>query len=185
MVETESAAFGIFANRSNAEAAVDQLTQAGFSNREISALLSDLGESQDFATENRTKAPEGATAGAGVGGIVGGTLGLLVGIGALAIPGAGPLIVAGPLMASLAGLGVGGAVGGLVGALVGMGVPEFEARCYDTRLKDGGVLLAVHCANAEQVSKAKELLEAGGAEEIASCIGEPGEFEEGAASAAA
>jgi hypothetical protein len=177
MMEIESAAFGIFTNRSSAEAAVDQLTRAGFSNQEISALLSDIGESQDCAT--------GATAGAGVGGIVGGTLGLLAGIAALAIPGAGPLIVAGPLMASLAGLGVGGAVGGLVGALMGMGVPEFEARRYDTRLKDGGVLLAVHCASAEQVSKARELLEAGGAEEIASCIGEPGDFEEGTASAAA
>jgi hypothetical protein len=178
MVATESAAFGIFANRSNAEAAVDQLTLAGFSNQDISALLSDKVESQEFATENQTKAAQGATAGAGVGGIVGGALGLLAGIGALAIPGAGPFIVAGPLMASLAGLGVGGAVGGLVGALVGMGIPEFEAKCYDSRLKDGAILLAVHCASSEEVCKAREVLEAGGAQDIASCAGEyrdPGE----------
>jgi hypothetical protein len=174
MVATESAAFGIFANRSNAEAAVDQLTLAGFSNQDISALLSDKVESQEFATENQTKAAQGATAGAGVGGIVGGALGLLAGIGALAIPGAGPFIVAGPLMASLAGLGVGGAVG----ALVGMGIPEFEAKCYDSRLKDGAILLAVHCASSEEVCKAREVLEAGGAQDIASCAGEyrdPGE----------
>jgi hypothetical protein len=180
-----SAAFGIFANRSNAEAAVDQLTLAGFSNQEISALLSDKDDSRQFATENLTAAPEGATAGAGVGGILGGALGLLAGIGALAIPGIGPLIVAGPLMASLAGVGVGGAVGGLVGALIGMGIPEFEAKCYDNRIKDGGVLLAVHCASAEQVGKAREVLEAGGAEDIASCMNDCPDFEEGGAPAAA
>jgi hypothetical protein len=185
MVEIESAAFGVFRKRSNAEAAVDQLTLAGFSNQDISALLSDTGETQEFATENLTVAPGGATAGAGMGGIVGGTLGLLAGIGALAIPGIGPLIVAGPLMTSLAGIGVGGAVGGLVGALVGMGIPEFEAKCYDNRLKDGGVLLAVNCAGAAQVSKAREVLEAGGAEEIASCTGESLDFEEGSAPAVA
>jgi hypothetical protein len=172
VADTESAAFGIFANRSNAEAAVDQLTLAGFSNQDISALLSDKVESQEFASENQTKAAQAATAGAGVGGIVGGALGLLAGVGALAIPGAGPVIVAGPLMASLAGLGVGGAVGGLVGALVGMGIPEFEAKCYDSRVKDGAILLAVHCASSEEVCRARELLEAGGAEDIASCAGE-------------
>jgi hypothetical protein len=185
MVAMESAAFGIFANRTNAEAAVDQLTLAGFSNQDISALLADKLESQQFATENQTKAAEGATAGAGVGGIVGGALGLLAGIGALAVPGVGPVIVAGPLLASLAGLGVGGTVGGLVGALVGMGIPEFEAKCYDSRLKDGGVLLAVHCATSEQVGRAREALEAGGAQDIASCIGELRDSEPGTAPAAA
>ena len=185
MVATESAAFGIFANRSNAEAAVDQLTLAGFSNQEISALLSEKVESEEFATENQTKAAEGATAGAGVGGIVGGALGLLAGIGALAIPGLGPIIVAGPLMASLAGLGVGGAVGGLVGALVGMGIPEFEAKCYDSRVKDGAILLAVHCANSEEVFRAREVLESGGAEDIASCLGECRDPEEGTSPAVA
>jgi hypothetical protein len=183
MIPTELAAFGIFANRSNAEAAVDQLTLAGFSNQDISALLSDKVESQEFATENHTMAAQVATAGAGVGGIVGGALGLLAGIGALAIPGMGPIIVAGPLMASLAGLGVGGAVGGLVGALVGMGIPEFEAKSYDSRVKDGAVLLAVHCANSEEVSKAREVLEAGGAQDIASCVGEYRDPEEGSSAA--
>jgi hypothetical protein len=185
MIATESAAFGIFANRSNAEAAVDQLTLAGFSNQDISALLSDKVESQESATEPQTKAAEGATAGAGVGGIVGGALGLLAGIGALAVPGVGPVIVAGPLLASLAGLGVGGAVGGLVGALVGMGIPEFEAKCYDSRVKDGAVLLAVHCASSEEVNKAREALEAGGAQDIASCVGERRDSEEGTAPTAA
>ena len=185
MIGMDSAAFGIFANRSNAEAAVDQLTLAGFSSQDISALLSDKAESQDFATENQTMAAEAATAGAGVGGIVGGALGLLAGIGALAVPGVGPIIVAGPLMASLAGLGVGGAVGGLVGALVGMGIPEFEAKCYDTRLRDGAILLAVHCANSEEVCRAREVLEAGGAEDIASCLGEYRDPEEGTSPAAA
>ena len=128
---------------------------------------------------NQTKAAQGATAGAGVGGIVGGALGLLAGIGALAVPGVGPIIVAGPLMASLAGLGVGGAVGGLVGALVGMGIPEFEAKCYDSRLKDGAVLLAVHCASSDEVCRAREVLEAGGAQDIASCVGECRDPEEG------
>lgn len=185
MVATESAAFGILANRSNAEAAVDQLTRAGFSNQEISALLSDKIEPQEFAADNQTKAAEGATAGAGVGGIVGGALGLLAGVGALAIPGVGPIIVAGPLMASLAGLGVGGAVGGLVGALVGMGIPEFEAKCYDSRVKDGAVLLAVHCASSEEVRRAREVLEAGGAQDIASCLGEYPDPEEGSSPAVA
>ena len=126
-------------------------------------LLSDKGELAEFAAENNTKASDRATAGAGVGGVVGGTLGLLAGIGALAIPGVGPLIAAGPIMASLAGLGVGGAVGGLVGALVGMGIPEFEAKIYDGRLKDGGVLLAVHCESIEGILKAREVLKAVGA----------------------
>jgi hypothetical protein len=185
MAASESAAFGIFANRSTAEAAVDQLTLAGFSNQDISALLSDKVESQEFATENQTMAAQSAAAGAGVGGILGGALGLLAGIGALAVPGVGPIIVAGPLMSSLVGLGVGGAVGGLVGALVGMGIPEFEAKCYDSRVRDGAVLLAVHCASSEGVRKAREVLEAGGAQDIASCVGEGRDPEEGTSSAAA
>src|SRR5579863_1575421 len=146
----DAAAFGIFANISNAEAAIDGLTMAGFSNQALSVLLSDQDEVKELATEDTTPASEGATAGAGVGGVVGGALGLLAGIGALALPGVGPFIAAGPMMASLAGLGVGGAVGGFVGALVGMGIPEFEAKLYDLRVKDGGVLLAVHCESAER-----------------------------------
>jgi hypothetical protein len=125
-----------------------------------------------FETENTTRASEGATAGAGVGGVVGGALGLLAGIGALALPGVGPFIAAGPIMASLAGLGVGGAVGGFVGALVGMGIPEFEAKLYDGRVKDGGVLVAVHCESSEGISKASDALKAVGAEDVATCLEE-------------
>jgi hypothetical protein len=167
----EAAAFGIFANIANAEAAIDGLTGAGFSNHVLSVLLSEKNEAKVLTT-GKTKASEGATAGAGVGGVVGGALGLLAGIGALALPGVGPLIVAGPIMASLAGLGVGGAVGGFVGALVGMGVPEFEAKLYDLRVKDGGVLVAVHCESYDGVSRARDVLKAVGAEDIATCLEE-------------
>jgi hypothetical protein len=168
----DAAAFGIFANIANAEAAIDGLTMAGFSNHALSVLLSDKDEAKVLATENTTRASEGATAGAGVGGVVGGALGLLAGIGALTLPGVGPFIAAGPIMASLAGLGVGGAVGGFVGALVGMGIPEFEAKLYDLLVKDGGVLVAVHCESSEGISRAKDMLKAAGAEDIATCLEE-------------
>ncbi len=169
----DAAAFGIFANVANAEAAIDGLTMAGFSSEALSVLLSDKDEARLMATANTAADPERATAGAGVGGVVGGALGLLAGIGVLALPGVGPLIAAGPMMAALAGLGVGGAVGGFVGALVGMGIPEFEAKLYDGRVKDGGVLLAVHCESSEKISRAKDVLKAKGAEDIATCLEEP------------
>lgn len=168
----DAAAFGIFANVANAEAAIDGLTMAGFSSTALSVLLSDKDEARVLATANTAANPEEATAGVGVGGVVGGALGLLAGIGVLALPGVGPFIAAGPMMATLAGLGVGGAVGGFVGALVGMGIPEFEAKLYDGRVKDGGVLLAVHCESAERTSKAKDVLKAEGAEDIATCLEE-------------
>ena len=168
MAGKNTAAFGIYPNNSAAERAVDQLIAAGFSNQDVSVLMADRQGSKDFAAEKNTKAPEGATTGVGVGGAVGGTLGLLAGIGALAIPGVGPLIAAGPIMGALAGLGVGGAVGGVVGALVGLGIPEYEAKRYEGRVKDGGVLLSVHCDSSNEVSRAKELLKATGAEDIAS-----------------
>jgi hypothetical protein len=164
----DAAAFGIFANIGNAEAAIDGLTMAGFSNQALSVLLSD----KDELTEDTTEASEAATAGAGIGGVVGGALGLLAGVGALALPGVGPFIAAGPIMASLAGLGVGGAVGGFVGALIGMGIPEFEAKLYDLRVKDGGVLVAVHCESSEGISKARDVLKAAGGEDIATCLEE-------------
>jgi hypothetical protein len=147
---------------------VDRLRSAGFSNDDVSVLMADSQGSKDFAAEKNTKAPEGTAAGVGVGGAVGGTLGLLAGIGALAIPGVGPLIAAGPIMGALAGLGVGGAVGGLVGALVGLGIPEYEAKRYEGRVKDGGILVSVHCDSSEEVSRAKEVLKATGADDIAS-----------------
>lgn len=168
MESKNKAVFGIYKNSGHAEGAVDRLTAAGFSNDAISVLLPDMESSKDFAHEKSTKAPEGTTTGVAAGGALGGTLGLLAGIGALAIPGVGPLIAAGPIMGALAGLGVGGAVGGLIGALVGMGIPEYEAKRYEGRVKEGGVLLSVHCDTSEEVSKAEEILKESGAEDISS-----------------
>ncbi|AXC16300.1 Succinyl-CoA ligase [ADP-forming] beta chain (plasmid) [Acidisarcina polymorpha] len=168
MAGKNTAAFGIYSNRATAEAAVDKFVAGGFSNQDVSVLMSDNQGSRDFAAEKNTKAPEGAATGVGVGGTVGGTLGLLAGIGALAIPGVGPLIAAGPIMGALAGLGIGGAVGGLVGALVGLGIPEYEAKRYEGRVKDGGILISIHCDSSEEVSRAKDILKATGAEDISS-----------------
>ena len=168
MAGKNTAAFGIFPNRTAAEAAVDQLNGAGFSHDDVSVLMADKNSSKEFASEKNTKAPEGTTAGVLGGGTVGGTLGLLAGLGALAIPGVGPLIAAGPIMGALAGLGIGGAVGGLVGALVGMGIPEYEAKRYEGRVNDGGILVSVHCASSEEVSRAKGVLKAAGGDDIAS-----------------
>ena len=168
MAGKNTAAFGIFASHSAAEAAVDHLRAAGFSSDDVSVLMADKQGSKEFAAEKNTKAPEGTTAGVLGGGTIGGTLGLLAGLGALAIPGVGPLIAAGPIMGALAGLGIGGAVGGLVGALVGMGIPEYEAKRYEGRVKDGGILVSVHCESSEEISRAKDVLKAAGGEDIAS-----------------
>jgi hypothetical protein len=168
MAGKNTAAFGIYASRATAEGAVDQLLYAGFSHGDVSVLMADNQGAKDFAAEKNTKAPEGTVTGVGVGGTVGGTIGLLAGIGALAIPGVGPLIAAGPIMGALAGLGVGGAVGGLVGALVGMGIPEYEAKRYEGRVKAGGILVSVHCDSSEEVSRAKEILKSTGAADVAS-----------------
>jgi hypothetical protein len=168
MAGKNTAAYGIYSTRGGAEAAVDQLLAAGFRNEDISVLLQDNVGTKDFAHEKQTKAPEGTTTGAVTGGVIGGTLGLLAGIGALAIPGLGPFIAAGPVMATLAGVGSGGVVGGLVGALVGMGIPEFEAKRYEGRIKEGGILLSVHCDNSEWVGRAKDILKQTGAEDVSS-----------------
>src|SRR5689334_18320316 len=168
MAGKNTAVFGIYRGSTQAEQAVDRIVAAGFSPNDISVLLPDSQSSKEFAHEKNTKAPEGTTTGVAAGGAVGGTLGLLAGIGALAIPGLGPFIAAGPIMGALAGLGVGGAVGGLVGALVGMGLPEFEAKRYEGRVKDGGVLLSVHCDTADEITRAKDLLKGTGADDIAS-----------------
>jgi hypothetical protein len=168
MSSKNTAVFGIYKSAEDAERAVNTLIGAGFASSTISVLLPDSRSTREFAHEKDTKAPEGATAGVTAGGVVGGTLGVLVGIGALAIPGVGPLIAAGPIMAGLAGLGVGGAVGGLVGALIGMGIPEYEAKRYEGRVKDGGTLLSVHCDTSEQISRGKDLLRGTGATDIAS-----------------
>ena len=168
MENKKTSVFGIYPSAMSAESAVDALVSAGFSNNAISVLLPDAQGTKDFAHEKNTKAPEGTATGVATGGVVGGTLGLLAGIGALAIPGVGPFIAAGPIMGALAGLGVGGAVGGLVGALVGMGIPEYEAKRYEGHLKSGGVLLSVHCDTADQITRAKALLTGTGAADIAS-----------------
>ena len=173
MSSKNTAVFGIYATPATAEAAVDHLIAKGFSNSAISVLLPDDDSTRAFAHEKATKAPEGTTAGVTTGGVIGGTLGLLAGIGALAIPGVGPLIAAGPIMASLAGLGVGGAVGGIVGALVGLGIPEYEAKRYEGAVKDGGTLLSVHCDTSQQIDTAKQALKETGARDIASA-GEEG-----------
>jgi hypothetical protein len=163
-----TAVFGIYKSGEHAERAVDTIIAAGFPSANISVLLPDSASTRDFAHTKDTKAPEGTTAGVTAGGVIGGTLGVLAGVGALAIPGVGPFIAAGPIMAGLAGLGVGGAVGGLVGALVGMGIPEYEAKRYEGQVKGGGTLLSVHCDTSDQVSRAKDLLKATGATDISS-----------------
>jgi hypothetical protein len=167
MAGKNTAVFGIYRTADEAERGVEVLISAGFANGDISVLLPDKRSTRDFAHEKATKAPEGTTTGATAGGVIGGTLGVLAGVGALAIPGIGPFIAAGPIMAGLAGLGVGGAVGGIVGALVGMGIPEYEAKRYEGQVKDGGSLLSVHCETSEEVTRAKNLLRGTGARDIA------------------
>src|SRR5450631_1436764 len=162
---------GIYSTRVATENAADSLIRAGFLASDISVLLPEsLGGPKEMGTEKATKAPEGATAGATTGGVIGGTLGVLAGVGLLAIPGLGPFIAAGPIMAGMAGLGlgVGGAVGAFTGMLISMGIPEFEAKRYEGRLQKGGILLSVHCDTAEEIKRAKEVLKATGAEDVSS-----------------
>ena len=168
MAAKKTAVFGIYTERKGAERGVDTLKAAGFRNTDISVLFPEGKGTKEFAHEKHTKAPEGAATGAGTGAVLGGGLGWLVGIGALAIPGIGPFIAAGPIVAALAGVGVGGAVGGITGALIGMGIPEYEAKRYEGHVKDGGILLSVHSDNSEWTSKAKDILKATGAKDIAS-----------------
>jgi hypothetical protein len=168
MAGKNKAVFGIYPSYTTVEMGVDGLKAAGFSNRDISVLLPESSGSRDFAHEKGTKAPEGATTGAGTGVVLGGAMGWLLGVGALAIPGLGPFIAAGPIMAALAGAGVGGAVGGITGALIGMGIPEYEAKRYEGRVKDGGILLSVHCDSSEWVKRAKQVLEHTGAQDVSS-----------------
>jgi len=168
MAGKNTAVFGIYRDRTSVENAVDQLRQNDFRSTDISVLFPENQGTKDFAHEKHTKAPEGAATGATSGAVVGGTLGWLAGIGALAIPGVGPLIAAGPIVAALTGVGVGGAIGGITGALVGMGIPEYEAKRYEGRVKEGGILLSVHCDSSDWVKKAKDILERSGAEDVAS-----------------
>lgn len=160
--------FGIYSTRETAEEAVDALRSAGFRNTDISALFPDNQGTKDFAHEKHTKAPEGTTTGATSGAILGGVLGWLAGIGAIAIPGVGPLIAAGPIMGALAGAGAVGVVGGILGALVGLGIPEYEAKRYEGRIREGCILLSVHCDSSDWVKKAEEILKRTGGEDVAS-----------------
>ena len=168
MAGKNTAVFGIYQSYDGVENAVDSLKAEGFRNTDISVLFPENAGTKDFAHKKDTKAPEGASAGAGTGAVVGGALGWLAGIGALAIPGVGPFIAAGPIMGALAGVGVGGAVGGIAGALIGMGIPEYEAKRYEGRVKNGGILLSVHSDNSDWTKKAKEILERTGAQDVAS-----------------
>jgi hypothetical protein len=171
MAGKNTAAFGLYSDKAQVEQGIVTLLAARFRHEDVSVLFPGNEGTKDFAHEKNTKAPEGVTAGAGAGGAIGGTLGLLVGIGALAIPGLGPFIAAGPIVAALAGIGAGGTVGGFVGALVGMGIPEYEAKRYDGRVRKGGILVSVHCDDSEWVGRAKDILKQTGAEDISS-VGE-------------
>lgn len=159
--------FGIYPDQLTAEDAVTSLKSAGFRSTDISILFPDSQGTKDFAHERHSKAPEGAVTGGGSGAVIGGALGWLAGIGALAIPGIGPFIAAGPLMGLLGGIGVGTAIGGLTGALIGLGIPEYEAKRYEGRIRHGSILLSVHCDDSDWARRAKKLLGETGAEDVA------------------
>ena len=163
---SKKAVMGLVSNTVTAEAVVDELQRSGFGTNDISALFPDKQGTRDFAHEKNTKAPEGAVAGVGAGGAIGGTLGLLAGIGAIAIPGVGPFIAAGPILAALSGAAAGAAVGGITGALIGMGIPEIEAKQYEGKVRGGNVLLSIHVESSEERSRAKYALETHGATNI-------------------
>ena len=166
MTRKNTSVFGIYPDRTSVEEAIDALKGAGFRSTDISVLLPENVGSKDFAHEKHTKAPEGAATGATTGAVIGGALGWLAGIGALTIPGLQPLLVAGPVVALLAGMGALGAAGGIAGGLIGLGMPEFEAKRYEGRVKKGGILLSVHCDDAEWIKQAKEFMKRSGAEGI-------------------
>jgi Alternative complex III, ActD subunit len=166
MAGKERAVLGIYPNYSSVEYAVEVLKEAGFRNSDISVLFPERAGSKDFVHDKGTRVPEGAAAGAGTGALLGGALGWLVGIGTLAIPGLGPFIAAGPIVSVLAGMGVGGAVGGIAGALIGMGIPERQAKHYEVRVKEGGILLSVHSDKSDWAKRAKGILERTAAQDI-------------------
>ena len=168
MGNKKTAVFGIYTTVDAADSATDQLVRSGFLAGDVSALIPENLGSSPLGTEKTTKAPEGAATGAGSGAVLGGALGLLAGIGTLAIPGVGPLIAAGPIMAALAGVGVGGAIGGFTGALIGLGIPEYEAKRYEGQLQKGAILLSVHCETSEEVKRAKEIMKTTGADDVSS-----------------
>ena len=163
---SKKSVFCITTNRGQADLIVDELKNASFSNNDISVLFPDKSTNRDFAHEKNTKAPEGAVAGAGTGGVVGGALGWIAGIGALAIPGVGPFIAAGPIIAALSGAAIGAAAGGIAGGLIGLGIPEIEAKRYEGKIKAGNILISVHTENTEEITRAKEIFTNAGAQDI-------------------
>ncbi len=163
---SKKSVFCIATNRIQAEQIVERLKFANFSNNDISALFADKDTTHDFAHEKNTKAPEGAVTGAGTGGVVGGALGWIAGIGALAIPGVGPFIAAGPIIAALSGAAIGAAVGGIAGGLIGLGIPELEAKRYENKLKEGNILISVHTESSDEIARAKDIFTKAGAQDI-------------------
>jgi hypothetical protein len=163
---SKKSVFCIATSRNQADQIVDQLKTAHFSNNDISVLFPDKDTTRDFAHEKNTKAPEGAVAGASTGGVIGGALGWIAGIGALAIPGVGPFIAAGPIMAALSGIAVGAAVGGIAGGLIGLGIPEIEAKRYEGKVKAGNLLISVHTEDSQEISRAKDIFAKAGAQDI-------------------
>jgi hypothetical protein len=163
---SKKSVFCIATSRDQADRIVDQLKTANFSNNDISVLFPDKDTTRDFAHEKNTKAPEGAVTGAGTGGVIGGAMGWIVGIGALAIPGVGPFIAAGPIMAALSGAAIGAAAGGIAGGLIGLGIPELEAKRYEGKVKAGNLLISVHTENSEEIKRAKEIFTQSGAQDI-------------------
>jgi hypothetical protein len=165
---SKKSVLGTAKNRTQAETIVDNLHSVGFNYDDISVIFLNDDTTRDFAISNQTKAPEGAATGAGIGGVLGGTLGLLAGLGALVIPGLGPLVAAGPIMGALSGAAVGAAVGGIAGGLIAMGIPEYEATIYEGKVREGNVLIAIHTETSEQIKQATDILERDGAENISS-----------------
>ncbi len=158
--------YAIATSEGHANRIVDNLTRAGFSSNDISALFPDKRTTHEFSHEKNTKAPEGAVTGVAAGGVIGGAFGLLAGIGALAIPGVGPLIAAGPLLAALTGAAAGATVGGIAGGLIGLGIPEIDAKRYETRIAEGNILISVYAETGDEVDRAKEILNEADAEDI-------------------
>ena len=165
---SKKSVFCIATSRGQADQIVDQLKNSNFSNNDISVLFPDKDTTRDFAHEKNTKAPEGAATGAGTGGVIGGALGWIAGIGALAIPGVGPFIAAGPIMAALSGAAIGATVGGIAGGLIGLGIPEIEAKRYEGKINEGNLLISVHTENSEDITQAKEIFTKAGAQDICS-----------------
>ena len=163
---SKKSVFCITTSRDQADRIVGLLKAANFSNNDISVLFPDKDTTRDFAHEKNTKAPEGVATGAGTGGVIGGALGWIAGIGALAIPGVGPFIAAGPIMAALSGAAIGAATGGIAGGLIGLGIPELEAKRYEGKIKEGNILISVHTENSEEISRAKDIFTKAGAQDI-------------------